>query len=90
MRPEDIVTKGALDAALARQLEALRELLEGGPREAMLSIEEVAHELQIGRKTVEAMIGREELVASQVGRQWRIRRQDLDAYLEENRNRKAG
>jgi len=90
LRPDDLPTVAAIQAMLDRQTAHVREMLEGGPREAMLSISDVADELQIGRKKVEAMIADGSLVASQVGRQWRIRRDDLDRYLEANSNRKAG
>lgn len=91
MKLDDLPTIGAIQRMLDGHLARVRELLEGGPREAMLSISDASKELKIGRKKVEAMIADETnpLPASKVGRQWRIRRQDLDRYLETNSNRKA-
>ena len=90
MRPDELVTQETLEAALARQLRDLRELLEGGPREAMLSVQDVAHELQVSTKRVKQMLAGSEIRASKVGTLWRVSRRDLDAYLEANANRKAG
>lgn len=47
----------------------------------MLSTTEAAALLGVSPDTVQRMCDRGELKAYRVGRQWRIRREDLDAYL---------
>ena len=50
----------------------------------MLSIDEVAEELAVGRDTIRRLIERGELKAVKVGVQWRISHENLAAYLERN------
>jgi excisionase family DNA binding protein len=50
--------------------------------EAMLTITEVARYLQVVPLTVYRMIDRGDLSAVKVGRVWRIRQQDLQAYVD--------
>lgn len=46
-----------------------------------MSIANAAKFLQVSSKTVRRKIASGEIRASQVGRQWRIRAEELDAYL---------
>jgi len=47
----------------------------------MLTVEEVAKELRVDPKTVRRWIQRGELIAIDVGREYRIRRTDLDNFI---------
>ncbi len=47
----------------------------------MLTVEEVAKELRIDPKTVRRWIKRRELVAIDIGREYRIRRSALDDFI---------
>jgi len=53
-----------------------------------LTVEEVADLLQVSVETVRGYINRKrnKLPASKVGREWRVRRKDLDRWVEENMN----
>ena len=55
--------------------------------EALMDTEEVARYLKVHAKTVISLVERGELIASKVGRHWRYRRSDVDAYLEKRQNR---
>jgi len=47
----------------------------------MLTVEEVAKELRVDQKTVRRWIQRGELVAIDIGREYRIRRSALDDFI---------
>jgi excisionase family DNA binding protein len=47
---------------------------------------EVARYLKMHVKTIVSMVERGELKAYKVGRHWRYRKSDIDAYLEQRRN----
>jgi excisionase family DNA binding protein len=47
---------------------------------------EVARYLKMHAKTIVSMVERGELKAYKVGRHWRYRKSDIDAYLEQRRN----
>ena len=51
--------------------------------EALLDTAEVARYLKVHPKTIVNMVERGELKAYKVGRHWRYRKSDIDAYLEE-------
>lgn len=51
-------------------------------QETMLTIREVAKYLHVVPLTIYRMINRRDLPAVKVGRVWRIRQQDLQAYLD--------
>jgi len=53
--------------------------------EQLLTTEEVARYLKLHPRTVTNMAERGELPASKVGRHWRFRKQDVDAYLEKQK-----
>ena len=53
---------------------------------SLLCIAEAARILSVSEKTVRRKIANGELFASRVGAQWRIRSEDLEAYLARNRN----
>jgi excisionase family DNA binding protein len=57
--------------------------------EAFLTTEEVFDYLQIHPRTLYRMIKAGKLPAVRVGRQWRFRKQDLEAWLEIQRQRRA-
>jgi two-component system, chemotaxis family, chemotaxis protein CheY len=53
--------------------------------EAFLTTEEVLAYLQVNLRTVYRLIDAGKLPAVRVGRQWRFRRRDIDAWLDEQR-----
>jgi excisionase family DNA binding protein len=53
--------------------------------QAFLTTEEVLAYLKITPRTIYRLIRNGELPAVRVGRQWRFRRRDLDAWLERQR-----
>ena len=55
--------------------------------ESLMNTEQVAHYLNVHVKTVMNLLARGELIASKVGRHWRFRKSDVDAYLERHQNR---
>ncbi len=54
--------------------------------EKLMDTEEVAEYLGIHPKTVMNLVERKQLKASKVGRVWRFRKSDVDAYLERRSN----
>jgi excisionase family DNA binding protein len=50
-------------------------------KDALLTVAEVAHYLHVVTMTVYRMIDRGDLKAVKVGRVWRVRREDLERYL---------
>lgn len=54
--------------------------------EALMDTAEVAHYLKMHPKTITTMVERGELKAYKVGRHWRYRKSDIDAFLEERQN----
>ena len=54
--------------------------------EALMDTAEVARYLKMHVKTIVNMVERGELKAYKVGRHWRYRKSDIDAYLEQRRN----
>lgn len=52
----------------------------------LLKISRVAEILDLSTKTVRRLIGRQQLVAIQVGKQWRVDPRDLAAYLARGRS----
>lgn len=57
----------------------------------LLTVSEAAEYLKVCDKTIRRMIASKELVASKVGnRNWRIRKKDIDSYLDNTCTRKAG
>jgi excisionase family DNA binding protein len=57
--------------------------------EAFLTTEEVLEYLQVNLRTVYRLIKAGKIPAVRVGRQWRFRRSDVDAWLESQRARHA-
>lgn len=51
-------------------------------REALLTVAEVAAELRVSTMTVYRLVQAGELPAFRIGKNYRIKREDLDAYLE--------
>jgi excisionase family DNA binding protein len=48
----------------------------------LLTTDEVAQWLKITRQTVQRLIQRGQLTASRIGREWRVKRRELDAFLQ--------
>ena len=48
----------------------------------LLSIQDVMDRLQMSRPTVDRLVPTGAIRASRVGRQWRIRPEDLESYLD--------
>jgi excisionase family DNA binding protein len=46
----------------------------------LLTVEEAADILRVSSKTVREWLGKRELIGLRAGKQWRIRRQDLEAF----------
>jgi excisionase family DNA binding protein len=55
------------------------------PEPEYLKVEEVAARLKVKEKTVRDWIGRGQLEAYKIGKEWRIRRDHLDQALEARR-----
>jgi excisionase family DNA binding protein len=53
----------------------------------LLTTAEVAARLKVTRQTVQRLINTGNLVASRVGREWRVKRSELDAFLKAFQNR---
>lgn len=53
----------------------------------MLTVKEVSDTLRMGTLTVYKLIHAEVIPAYKIGRQWRIRRGDLNAYIESQRTK---
>lgn len=56
------------------------------PMEKLMTLEEVADYLRLSNDTVYRMANTGTIPASKVGNQWRFRREDVDAWLEANKN----
>ena len=57
----------------------------GPGAQALLTTEEVLAYLKITPRTIYRLIRNGELPAVRIGRQWRFRRRDLDAWVERQR-----
>jgi excisionase family DNA binding protein len=56
------------------------------PSDELLTVQDVAHELRMDRRTVYRYLQQGQLRGRKVGREWRIRRRDLTAYLDARRH----
>lgn len=56
--------------------------------EQLMETDDVARYLNVHRKTVINLVERGELRGYRVGRNWRFRKSDVDAYLEQQREPK--
>jgi len=54
--------------------------------EKLMTLEELADYLRLSNDTVYRMANTGTIPASKVGNQWRFRREDVDAWLEANKN----
>ena len=52
----------------------------------IMTVQDVADFLQVRRETILKLISNQELVATRVGRPWRIRKDDLNTYMINNQN----
>jgi excisionase family DNA binding protein len=55
------------------------------PRPSYMTTDEVLDYLKVNSRTIYRLIHRGELPAVRVGRQWRFRQSDLDAWLDRQR-----
>ena len=55
----------------------------------LYTVAQTASYLKVCEKTVRRLIQRNTLIASKVGRAWRIKQEDIDAYLQNNTNQKG-
>lgn len=55
------------------------------PDETLMETDDVARYLNVHRKTVINLVERGELRGYRVGRNWRFRKSDVEAYLERQR-----
>lgn len=53
----------------------------------ILTIPQAAEYLQVCDKTVRRLISNKQLLASKIGKSWRIKKSDIDDYLIETRNK---
>ncbi len=54
--------------------------------EKLMTLEEVADYLRLSKDTVYRMANTGKIPASKVGNQWRFRKEDVDQWLEKNKN----
>ncbi len=54
--------------------------------ENLLTIEEVADYLHVGRKTIYRLLAQKRLPAFKVGNQWRFQRKMIETWLSKNSN----
>ena len=52
----------------------------------IMTVEEAANTLQLGKETILRYIASGDITASRIGRPWRIRRVDLNQFLIKNEN----
>lgn len=57
------------------------------PTVSILTIKQVANFLQVSTKTIRRLIKCDKIKASKVGRAWRIKQEDVEAYLNMNSNK---
>ncbi len=53
----------------------------------IMTIEQAAEYLQLSSKSIRKLIERKELKASKVTSVWRIKKEDIEEYLEQNANK---
>lgn len=56
------------------------------PMDTLMTIDEVATYLRLSKDTVYRMAQAGKVPASKVGTQWRFRKEDVDRWLEQNKN----
>lgn len=52
----------------------------------IMTISQASDYLQVCEKTIRRLIDRKELTASKVGNAWRIKKEDIEKYLQDNKN----
>lgn len=57
--------------------------------EELLTVAEIAEEMKSSRATVTSLIRKGDLIAMRWGRTWRVRRSDLNIYLQGNSNQQT-
>ena len=60
------------------------------PTDEVLTIKEVATLLKIAERTAYMMVQRGDLPGFKVGGQWRFKRKDIDAWIEDQKQRDVG
>lgn len=58
--------------------------------EELITVGQAADYLQVCEKTIRRLINSKTLAASKVGKSWRIKKTDIDAYLSMNSNLSKG
>lgn len=53
----------------------------------LYTVEQAAEYLKVSSKTIRRLIKSEKLLASKVGGAWRIRKNDIENYLDKTRNK---
>lgn len=57
--------------------------------EELLTVAEIAEEMKSSRATVTSLIRKGDLIAMRWGRTWRVKRSDLNVYLQGNSNQQT-
>jgi len=53
--------------------------------EKLLTIDDLAEQFQVSKKTIYRLLQQKELPAVRISRQWRFRKEDIDLWLEQKR-----
>jgi excisionase family DNA binding protein len=72
---------------MARKESPPRQPVPTTTDDELLTTGEMATRLKVTRQTVQRLISAGKLVASRVGREWRVKRSELDAFLKAFQNR---
>jgi excisionase family DNA binding protein len=72
---------------MARKASPRQQPVHTTTDDELLTTAEVAARLKVTRQTVQRLIHDGKLVASRVGREWRVKRSELDAFLKAFQNR---
>ena len=56
----------------------------------LLTIAETAEYLKVSDKTIRRLIQDETLIASKIGRSWRVKKSDIESYYKANTNVEKG
>lgn len=54
--------------------------------DSILTIQQAANYLKVCDKTIRRLIAKKELTASKIGNSWRIKKEDIDYFLDRTRN----
>lgn len=82
-RNHSVQTRMSRGLDSARRTKKGRDVSQGSPEQRLLTVAEVADMLRVSNMTVYRLIKRGELTAIRVGKNYRIRQQALDDYLDQ-------